>query len=176
MGKRGIDHLFFLSKLYNLGNFSPYREGYCEDKIKEDDPRRKFFQALLQRFEEEFQGYTLHGFLCGEIPDDEIHLRANWRWRKEEQASFTACASENIIRSLLMHEIVPESWEDFVKGFQFKIFQEGAYKPATPKAVEEAFKALNATTEEEKKAEILMPPKKVSFLEKAKSFFKKSGL
>ena len=155
-------------------SFSPYREGCGVSGIREEDPRRNFFQTLLQRFEEEFQDYTLQGFLCGEIPDDELYLRANWRWRKEDEASFTVCASENIIRSLLMHEIVPESWEDFVKGFQFKIFQEGAYKPATPKAVEEAFKALNATTEEEKKAEILMPPKKVSFLEKAKSFL--SGL
>ena len=126
---------------------------------------------MLQRFEEEFQDYTLQGFLCGEIPDDELYLRANWRWRKEDEASFTVCASENIIRSLLMHEIVPESWEEFVKDFKFHVLQDGTYKPATPKAVEEAFKVLNAT-KEEKEEEIPMPPKKVSFLEKAKSFFK----
>lgn len=98
----------------------PYNEGNWDAEIQEHDPRIDLFKALTERFEQENPGYTLCGFRCGGIPDVEIWIDPNGRSTENERFSFTAYASDSVIRSLLMHEIEPENWTEYVKKFRFR--------------------------------------------------------
>lgn len=105
--------------------FSNYKSGNWSNELQEEDPRCFLFQALLKRFENNFDGYTLKGFLCTSIiADDEILLVPNARYSEKEERSFIAYASESIIRALLMHTIVPEDWDTYAASFTFKMKKE----------------------------------------------------
>lgn len=122
---------------------SYYKKGNWDKEIPEVDPRCKLFDALVKRFEEEHPDYTLRGFLCGSIPDDEIRLSPN-RPRSGDP-SFTAYASNSVIQSLLIHEIMPENWEEYAGKFKFcihKMFDSEVFD-ATKENVEKAFAEMD---------------------------------
>lgn len=124
---------------------SKYKKGNRNEEMPETDPRRELFFALFKRFEKEYPGYTLRGFLCGKIPDGEIWLSPNGYYSKGETFAFTVYASDSVIQSLLMHEIVPESWEEYAEKFTLCIFASNGAIDATPKNVYKAFKKANYT-------------------------------
>ena len=133
--------------------FSKYAEGNWQNEMMEYDPRVEFFKALRRKFEKENHGYTLCGFACGEIPDDEIWIRPNGHFSEDEMDSFMAYASESIIQDLLMREIIPDDWEKYAKGFKFRIrkpFSSETFE-ATIENVDKAFKG-DEQEEEEKKS------------------------
>lgn len=116
--------------------FSKYKEGGSwENELKEYDPRRDFFKSLRAFFEIEYPGYTLRGFSCSKnIPDDQIWVTSNFHI-EDEPYSFLATASENTIRALLMHEVEPEDWKEYAKGFKFMHYEFGS-DPGTPVTLE----------------------------------------
>ena len=127
--------------------FSRFKSGTWETEFKEYDPRIDFFKALMTRFEKENPGYTLRGFLCGNIDDDEIYLNPNGRYQEDDPRSFMAYASSNVIRSLLMRETTPEDWDEYVKGFTFrlhKLWTPETYD-VTPENLEKIYEGMDYT-------------------------------
>lgn len=115
--------------------------------MHEPDPRCDLFEALRKRFEQENPGYTLRGFLCGGIPDGEIVLTPNGHYHEDQPFELKACASDSVIRSLLMREIEPENLVDYAKSFQFlvhKPFEVQAYE-VNPEMLETVFEGLDYT-------------------------------
>lgn len=101
--------------------FRNYKEGRWENEMEEYDPRIDLFSALLLRFENQFSGYTFRGFFCSKIEDDTIILYPNGHYVEEDPFSFAVCASENVIRDLMMRKVTPEDWNEYVKGFKFQL-------------------------------------------------------
>ena len=135
--------------------FSNYMNGNWEDELKEYDPRRDFFEALVNRFEKEYPGYTLRGFLsafeCGSIPNDQIWIRSNGHYNDDEPYSFTAYASAETIRGLLMREIEPENWDKYAEGFIFahtELFDE-KHDVVTMDRIKEIFSKFEHTNDTE---------------------------
>ena len=132
--------------------FSKFKAGKWESELPEPDPRIKLFKGLFQRFEQAYPGFTLRGFLCSSaIPDDEIWVSANGRYDESQPFAFTATASDKVIRSLLMHEIVPEDWSEYAKGFKFLIkeFSDTEAHEATMEAIEKAYEGKDFTQKTE---------------------------
>jgi len=125
--------------------FSKYKEGNWNSELQEADPRIDLFKAIKKRFTREYPDYTLKGLTCGEIPEEQVWLIANGRFSEEDPYSFAACVSENVIQSLLMHDIQPESWDNFANDFQFRIHK--PYNDETfdvnPESLKKAFEGLN---------------------------------
>lgn len=127
--------------------FSSFKKGKWKAEMPEHDPRCDLFKALLERFEKENPGYTLRGFLCGGIPDGEIWLSPNGRYTEGEPLAFTVYVSESVIRALMMHETEPESWTEYAKSFEFRIYkrlEEQSYE-ANNETLEKAFEGLDYT-------------------------------
>jgi hypothetical protein len=127
--------------------FSKYKKGSWDKENQEPDPRRSFFNALYQRFEKENPGYSFKGFLCGDIPDEEIRLNPNSHYNEQQPYEFTAYASKNVIRALLTHEIEPDDWDKYAAGFKFvihKLFDEHTFE-VTPDTLEKAFEGIDYT-------------------------------
>ena len=100
--------------------FSDHKEGRREDDIPEPDPRHDLFKALRNRFEKEYPGYTLRGLCCSEsLDDDQAFFSPNGRFVEEDPRSFLVFASDNVIRSILMHTVEPENWEKYASTFKF---------------------------------------------------------
>lgn len=157
--------------------FSKYKQGDWAAEMPEPDPRRDLFRALLKRFEEENHGYSLRGFLCGEIPDGEIWIYPNGHYTEDELFTFTAYASDSVIRSLLMHETEPKNWVAYAQSFQFrihKLFDKQSYD-VCEETLEKAFEGQDYTkkakTEPEPEDDIY--EEKAPLLTRLAKFFKK---
>ena len=112
--------------------FSEYKDGNWEKEIEEYDPRKDFFNAIAQMFEEMFEGYKLINFKCArKIEDDTIFLYPCGHYSEEEPLSFLAWVSEKTIRDLMMRKVVPENWEEYANSFKFKIKKNGESFDAT---------------------------------------------
>ena len=138
--------------------FSKYKEGDWSKELQEHDPRLDLFDALRERFKQENPGYTLRGFIASKIPEGEIWLSPNARFKETDPISFTVHASSSLIRALLMHEVLPEDWSEFAKDFTFKVENyENHPVEATPANVSRAYEMHPALhpkkkpVEEEKK-------------------------
>ena len=107
--------------------FSKYKSGSWDSEMDEPDPRIDLFKSLRKKFEQEYPEYSLCGFSCDEIPEGEIWLRPNGRYIAEETLSFKVYASESLIRALLMHEVVPEDWDEYASSLKFRVRE--MYKP-----------------------------------------------
>ena len=106
--------------------FSDYTKGKRVEEISELDPRVDLFEALCRRFEQEYPGYTFHGFYCKEIvPEGEIWIYPTpfSCFKEGDLVDCTAYASNADIQSLMMHENEPENWNDYAKNFQFKNYK-----------------------------------------------------
>ena len=100
--------------------FSEHKEGNREDDIPEPDPRHDLFNAFLSRFEKEYPDYTLRGFLCSDsLEDDQAFVSANGHYSEDDPYSFRIYASDNVIRSILMHTVTPEDWDEYAATFKF---------------------------------------------------------
>lgn len=120
--------------------FSKYKEGKREDDIQEPDPRHDLFDALMRRFEKEYPGYTLRGFCCSEtLEDDQAFVSANGRYLEDKPHSFLVYVSDNVIRSILMHTVAPENWDEYAATFKFimKVGEDYRHE-ATPETVAQA--------------------------------------
>ena len=155
--------------------FSKYKEGRWTDEMEEFDPRIEFFRALRARFQLEYPGYSLRGFLCGEHPDGEIRISPIGRYSKEESFSFVAYASSDIIRSLLMHETEPEDWNEYAKSFEFRIHKllDNQTYAVNSENLEKAYEGLDFTKEEANTQPEDMNEEKVPFKERMMAFLKK---
>ena len=155
--------------------FSKFKQGSWDDEMDEYDPRRDLFKALCKRFEQENPGYTLRGFLCGGIHDGEIWIRPNGRYSEEEPISFLAYASNSVIQSLLMHETVPENWDEYANEFNFRIhkmFDSQTFE-VTPETLEKAYEGYDYTKKAETKPEDDIAEEKVPLMARVMAFFKK---
>lgn len=101
--------------------FSKYKEGNWDNEFKEHDSRIDFFEALYRVFEKQHPLYKFKGFCCLNIEDDTIILEPNARYVDEDPFTLMVYASKNVIRSLLMHKVIPEDWDEYAKGFNFKL-------------------------------------------------------
>ena len=129
--------------------FSKFKQGSWDDEMAEHDPRRDLFNALCTRFEQENPGYTLRGFLCGDIPDGEIRIDPNGHYTEDEPFAFTAYASASVIRSLLMHETEPENWDEYAaKGFNFRIESQNC-EEVTSETLKKAYEGLDYTKKDD---------------------------
>lgn len=156
--------------------FSKYKTGNWDNENQEHDPRRDLFKALCERFEKANPGYTFRGFLCGDIPDDEIWLNPNSHFTAEDPFELTAYASKRVIRSLLTHEIEPENWEEYASGFKFKIhklFEPESWE-VTPANLEKAFEGMDYVKKESNTEPVNdMYDEKVPLMARISAFFKK---
>lgn len=155
--------------------FSKYKQGDWAVEMPEPDPRRDLFRALLKRFEEENHGYSLCGFLCGEIPDGEIWIYPNGHYTEDEPFTFTAYASDSVIRSLLMHETEPENWVAYAQSFQFrihKLFDKQSYD-VCEETLEKAFEGQDYAKKAKTEPEDDIYEEKGSLLTRLAKFFKK---
>lgn len=124
--------------------FSEYKEGKWENEVREEDPRVIFFEALNRRFKTEYDGCTLRGFLSGfrigGIPKNEIYIRSN-SYCENEPYSFCAFAPADTVRALLMHEIEPEDWNEYVLKFKFKHAElnESSHNPVSMEQIHRIF-------------------------------------
>lgn len=154
---------------------SKFKQGSWDKEMPEPDPRLDLFKALCERFEQDNPGYTLRGFLCGNIPDEEIWIRPNGRYSEEEPLSFLVYASDSVIRALMMHEIVPENWNEYAKEFNFRIhkmFDSQSYE-VTQTTLEKAFEGLDYTKKAKTEPEDDIYEEKVPLLTRVANFFKK---
>ena len=131
--------------------FSVYKTGDWESEFKEFDPRLKFFNALLERFEKEAPGYTLRGFLCTDCDDDQIILVPNGRYIESEPKSFVAYASKNTIRALLMRTVAPDDWDAYAGDFRFFLTKmwSGKYHELTPENIELVYEGNDHTVKQD---------------------------
>lgn len=98
--------------------------GKWEDEfIREEDPRHEVFNLLSKKFESQFPGYTLRGFLSsfedGNMQSNECLIRANTRWQDNDPHSFMIWLSSETVRGLLMHTISMEDAQKIVDGITF---------------------------------------------------------
>lgn len=155
--------------------FSKYKEGKWDVEMSESDPRVDLFNALRERFEQENPGYTLRGFLCGEIPEGEIRLTPNSRYTENEPFAFMAYASSSVIQSLLMHETEPENWIDYAKSFKFRIhkmFDSQTYD-VTMENLKKAYEGLDYTKKVVNTKPEDVNEEKVPLMARMMAFFKK---
>ena len=167
--------------------FSKFKEGDWKVETQEPDPRMDLFEALLKRFESEFPGYTFKGFTCGStIPDEEVWLEPNGRYTSEEQTSFRVAVSENVIRSLLMHELEIADWEEYAGTFKFQIYIWKYLKDHVETSkfdlTEEALRKVREDTDYSKKEEKVSSKAdnkpqevRITFWEKVGSFFRRAN-
>ena len=101
--------------------FSQYKTGNWDNEMSEQDPRIDFFNALSRRIKVEIPGYTLSDFTCSDMDDATIALRPNGHYLPDDPFSFSVQASEKLIRELLMRTLTPDNWDEFAKGFKFKL-------------------------------------------------------
>lgn len=156
-------------------NFSKFKGKNWDAEIHESDPRRDLYKVLCKRFEQENPGYTLRGFLCGEIPDEEIWINPNGRYTEDETFTFTAYASNSVIRSLLMHEIEPKNWDEYAKNFRFRVhrkFEKQTYN-VNAKTLEMAYEGLDYTKKANTRPENDMNKEKMPMLTRLMNFFKR---
>ena len=108
---------------------------------EQEDPRKYLFKALRKRFWKEYPGYTISKMFCGNFAYNEVRLRANKNYLEGEPFSFAAYVSEQVIRSLLMHEIEPKDWDSYVDEFKFFILKRfnTRMENATKESVKKAF-------------------------------------
>ncbi len=125
--------------------FSRYKEGNWEAELPEVDPRVVLFRSLRTRFEDENPGYTLHGFLCGGIPENEIWIKPSGRYTLEEPFAFMAYASNTVIQSLLMRETEPEKWANCVEFRIHKMFEDQVDLNVTKESLEKVSEELDYT-------------------------------
>ncbi len=125
--------------------FSEHKSGGSWDnELGEYDPRRDFFTALLEHFEQMHPGYTLKGFLCSDIvPDGELWIEPAPHFDAKEKYTFVVYAPQTFIRALLMREVQPENWEEYVTEFVIKIKRlDSDPWDDTPEALKKAFEGL----------------------------------
>ena len=139
--------------------FSKYKTGNWENELQEPDPRIDLFKALRTRFEQEYAGYTLHGFIASKIPEEEIWLSPKTRFSESEPISFSVYASNELIRDLLMHEIEPEDWDDFAWSFTFKVNINQKLVKATAETLKKSYQRLPSEkpVEEVANVEVKLP-------------------
>lgn len=128
---------------------SPYNETlrglFRAEEIEEYDPRVDFFNSLYLRFQAEHPDYSLRGFFCQSnmAGDSQILLVPNGHFKKEEAFSYTAYASEKVIRDLLMRTVSPSDWGEYAKSFEFVLFQRGSSEYL--EVTQENLKAVSAS-------------------------------
>jgi hypothetical protein len=55
------------------------------------------------------------------MPDDEVWITPISNYGSDDKHRFEVWVSANLIRRLLMHEVTPEDWDEYVSGFIFRI-------------------------------------------------------
>lgn len=113
------------------------RAGDWSNELQEEDPRIEFFNMLLERFKKEYPPFTLRGFLCGYIPADEIYLSPNARFSTKDEYSFTCYASNTLIQSLLMREVLLTDCD--INDFKFKIIKGNKIIPISEENLRKCF-------------------------------------
>ena len=154
--------------------FSKFKQGSWDDEMAEHDPRYDLFKALCKRFEQENPGYTLSGFFCGKIPEKEVWISANLHFCEEDPFSLTASVSNSVIQSLLTHETVPENWDEYARGFNFRIHQmfDSQTYEVTPEALEKAFEGKDYAKKAETQPEDDISEEKVPLPTRLLHFFR----
>lgn len=161
----------------NVSNcpFSQYKKGDWENEMKEYDPRIQFLNALRRRFETQFPGYIISKLLYSEgLDDDTVLLYPLARLSDGQLASFEACISENVTRNLLIRNVSPENWEDYVESFDMKVrLKNDNIEYATKENIQAVFadvdyvaKKKNVERKQDKDNE------QISFILKISRFFK----
>jgi len=155
--------------------FSDYKKGNWENEMEEYDPRIDFYKSLRLRFEQENIGYTLHGFSCGKLPDNEIWLSPNGHYHKDTPFTFTAYASYSTIRSLLMREVDLENLKEYVDSFNFRIHKMFSHQTheVNPENLEKAFERMDYAKEEVDTQPELPDEESVPLIDRIVAFFKR---
>lgn len=155
--------------------FSKYKNGKWENEMSEPDARLHLFNALKERFEREYPGYTMQGFSCAEIPRREVWLNPLGHYIEEEPFAFTVCVSDSLIQSLLMREVGMNDWGAFAKNFQFRVHSkmfDGQTEEVTQETLKNACDEMDyvkkANTQPEDVSE-----EKVPLMTRMMTFFKK---
>lgn len=99
--------------------FSKYKQGSWDNELEEYDPRVDFFKAVCRKFNDQFPEYVLRGFCSDDLDEYTIVLCPNVRFVEAEPFSFEVYASNKTIMKLMMRELEPEDWDEFVKKFKF---------------------------------------------------------
>lgn len=106
----------FSSAECNRGNWE-------DEYIREEDSRPEVFNLLSKKFESQYPGYTLRGFLssskAGSMQINNCIIRANTRWQDKDPYSFMIWLSAETIRGILMHTISMEDAKNIVNGIKF---------------------------------------------------------
>jgi len=106
----------FSSAECNRGNWE-------DESIREEDPRHEVFYLLSKKFESQFPGYSLRGFLCsfedGSMQSNESFVRANTCFQEDDGYTFMVYLSAETIRGLLMHTISIDDAKEIVEGITF---------------------------------------------------------
>lgn len=102
--------------------FSNYKEGSWENEVEEYDPRIDFFNAAVRLLKNQIPGYSFvyvdsHGFT-----DDTLVLVPYPRFDASKPLSFSLRASRSLLWDLLKHKVVPENFDEYVKGFRVKLW------------------------------------------------------
>lgn len=134
------------------------------ETIQEKDPRHDIFKLVLEKFENQFPGYTLRGFLSsfedGNMQSNECLIRANTRWQDNDPHSFMICLSSETVRGLLMHTISMEDAQKIVDDITFyhsnwdvKVAEGEALAEVTMESIHEIFSrpGMDHPAEEAKK-------------------------
>jgi len=134
--------------------FSKYKTGNWEDEMREPDPRMDLFHAICRRFETGMPDYKVRGYLCGGVEENSVCFSANGHYSDDDPFTFTVYVSQNLVQDLLMHNVEPTDWDEFVSTMRFVYYTSEGYKELTPETAEDAFKGRDyakARREEEEK-------------------------
>jgi hypothetical protein len=123
--------------------FSLFSQGDWAEEMEEDDPRIDLFNHLVKRFQSEYAPYSIRGFLCGSIPDNEVWFRPNSRYTDSEEYSFTCYVSENLIEDLLMRKICMTEYDVSILKFMLRDVTEEKCLPVNQDTLNDAFKKVD---------------------------------
>lgn len=128
---------------------SEFKEGIWEDEVINEayDPRVELFKALKIWLEERAKAkqYDLRGFFWrGDIADNDIIMSPNGHYSEREPFSFSVTFSEALIRSLMMRDVVPNNWNEYIEQFNIKIRKE-TYLEVNEENLIKAFEGLDYT-------------------------------
>ena len=126
-------------------------KGILENEtIQEKDPRHDIFKLVLEKFENQFPGYTLRGMLSafkdGDMKENECLVRANKRYQENDPYSFIIWFSSETIRGIMMRTISAEDIQKIVDNitfyhstWDFKVEKDEDLKAVTMESIAEIF-------------------------------------
>lgn len=115
--------------------FSKFKEGSWDNEMQEYDPRKDFYKALVSKMS--YQSYKISGLYTEKLvrgeSDNCIYLLPSVGAFNDEITRLETYIPENVMRGLMKHEIMPESWEEYIEQFEILVFDHylREYVPAT---------------------------------------------